>query len=116
MPTTRLAVVSTDGVSVNDHFGRAKRFLIYDVDDKMIFVEERPTEKYSVGDPSHPFDPERFAQVSGLLKDCAKVYVTKIGEVPSAKLKEMGVEPVIYEGSIAAIPRPEAKDKKHGEG
>ena len=109
MAKKRIAVVTTDGANVNDHFGKAERFLIYDLNDKMIFVEERPTVTYSVGDPDHYFDPERFAQVSGLLKDCSKVYVTKIGEVPSAKLKEMGIEPVIYEGSIAKIPRPKAK-------
>lgn len=60
MATSRIAVVSTDGKTVNDHFGRAERFLIYDIDDKLTFVEERPAETYSVGDPEHPFDPERF--------------------------------------------------------
>ena len=105
MAKTRIGVVTTDGANVNDHFGKAERFLIYDLNDKMTFVEERPTVTYSVGDPDHSFDPERFAQVSGLLKDCSKVYITKIGEVPSAKLKEMGVEPVIYEGPIGDIPK-----------
>jgi predicted Fe-Mo cluster-binding NifX family protein len=32
MAKTRIAVVSTDRVHVNDHFGKAERFLIYDVD------------------------------------------------------------------------------------
>ena len=109
MAKTRIAVVSTDGTNVNDHFGMAERFLIYDCNDQMTFVEERPTETYSVGDPDHAFDPKRFARVSGLLKDCSKVYVTKIGEVPSAKLKELGIEPVTYEGAIANIPRPKAE-------
>ena len=104
MTKTRIAVVSTDGTNVNDHFGMAERFLVYDCNDEMTFMEERPTERYSVGDPDHAFDPERFALVSGLLKDCSKVYVTKIGEVPSAKLKELGIEPVIYEGPIGEIP------------
>lgn len=116
MPTTRLAVVSTDGVNVNDHFGRAKRFLIYDYNDTITFVEERQTEPLSVGDPGHLFDPERFGRIAAQLKDCAKVYITKTGETPAAKLREMGIEPVIYEGLIAAIPRPEAKGKKHREG
>ena len=109
MAKTRIGVVTTDGANVNDHFGMAERFLIYDLNDKMTFVEERPTVPYSVGDPDHSFDPEKFAQVSGLLEDCGKIYVTKIGEVPCAKLKEMSIEPVIYEGLIAKIPRPRAK-------
>ena len=105
MTKTRIAVVSTDGANVNDHFGKAERFLIYDCDDKMIFVEERPTETYSVGDLEHTFDPERFGLVSALLKDCSKIYVTQIGEVPASKLKELGIEPVIYEGPIEDIPK-----------
>ena len=103
MAGLRIAVVSTDGTNVNDHFGMAKRFLIYDCNDKITFVEERPTETYSVGDLEHTFDPERFGRVSALLKDCSKIYVTQIGEVPASKLKELGIEPVIYEGPIANI-------------
>ena len=103
MAGLRIAVVSTDGANVNDHFGKAERFLIYDCDDKMIFVEERPTETYSVGDPNHPFDAEKFGRIAALLKDCSKIYVTQIGEVPASKLKELGIEPVIYEGPIANI-------------
>jgi nitrogen fixation protein NifB len=103
MTKTRIAVVSTDGTNVNDHFGMAKRFLIYDCNDKITFVEERPTETYSVGDPEHPFDPEKFSRIAALLKDCSKIYVTQIGEVPASKLKELGIEPVIYEGPIASI-------------
>ena len=104
MAGLRIAVVSTDGTNVDDHFGKAERFLIYDCDDKMIFVEERPTETYSVGDPEHTFDPDRFGRVSALLKDCSKIYVTRIGEVPALKLKELGIEPVIHKGPIEDIP------------
>ena len=31
MQTERIAVVSTDGLNVDDHFGKARRFLIYDL-------------------------------------------------------------------------------------
>ncbi len=103
MAGLRIAVVSTDGTNVNDHFGMAKRFLIYDCNDKITFVEERSTETYSVGDPNHPFDAEKFGRIAALLKDCSKIYVTQIGEVPASKLKELGIEPVIYEGPIANI-------------
>ena len=77
--------------------------MIYDFDDKLTFVDKRPTKKYSVDDPNHSFDQERFDRVSNLLGDCGRIYVTRIGEVPAAKLKEVGVEPVVYEGPIADI-------------
>lgn len=87
----------------------AKRFLIYDCNDKLTFVEERSTESLSVGDPDHAFDEEKFNRIAGLLKDCARIYITKIGDTPATKLKEMGIEPVIYEGPIVNIPKPKAK-------
>ncbi len=105
MTKTRIAVVSTDGTNVNDHFGKAKRFLIYECNDIMTFVAERPTEMYSVGDPEHPFDPERFGRIAAMLKDCTRIYITQIGDTPAAKLKEIGIKPVIYEGLIEDIPK-----------
>lgn len=103
MTSTRIAAVSTDGLNVDDHFGKAQRFLIYDLDDQLTLVEERPTESLSVGDPAHDFDADKFNRILSVLKDCSKVYVTQIGEMPAAKLKESGIEPVVYSGAIAAI-------------
>ena len=103
MKSTRIAVVSIDGLNVDDHFGRANRFLIYDLDDQIALVEERSTETLSVGDPNHSFDPDKFGRIAALLKDCCKVYMTQIGEVPAAKLKALGIEPVVYKGTISNI-------------
>lgn len=103
MKTKRIAVVSSDGIHVDEHFGKAVRFLIYDLDEPMTFVEERPTETLSVADPDHPFDPEKFRRIAALLNDCGQVYVTRIGEVPAAELKALDIEPVIYSGTIAGI-------------
>jgi predicted Fe-Mo cluster-binding NifX family protein len=105
MEKTRIAVVSKDGVNVDEHFGQARRFLIYDCGDTVRLVEERQAEPLSVGDTHHPFDPQKFGRIADLLKDCIKVYVMKIGEAPANKLKESGIEPVIYAGPIAMIAR-----------
>ena len=105
MAGLRIAVVSTDGANVNDHFGMAKRFLVYDCNDETTLVEERQTESLSVGDPDHTFDAEKFGRIAALLKDCSKIYVTQIGKVPASKLKELDIKPVIYEGSIKDIPK-----------
>lgn len=103
MSAVRIAAVSKDGAHVDDHFGTADRFLIYDLDGGMRFVEERATEKLSVGDPDHRFDPDKFGRIAALLKDCSKVYVARIGKVPAAELSALGIEPVIYSGAIADI-------------
>ena len=103
MKPTRIAVVSKDGLNVDDHFGKADRFLIYDMDDKMTFAAERPAERLSVGDPDHAFDPDKFGRIAGLLKDCQQVYVTRIGAEPANRLKSLGIEAVVYSGTIADI-------------
>ena len=105
MDKTRIAVVSTDGVHVNDHFGMAQRFLIFDMDPKPTLVAERPTEKLSVGDPNHPFDADKFKRVTDAIKDCSRVYVTRIGEGPAGKLEKMGIEAVVFDGPIDNIPQ-----------
>jgi nitrogen fixation protein NifX len=103
MTTTRIAAVSTDGINVDDHFGKAQRFLIYDLNDQLTFVEERGTESLSVDDPGHAFDADKFNRILSTLKGCSRIYITQIGEMPAAKLKESGIEPVVYSGPIAAI-------------
>ena len=103
MKKTRIAAVSTDGIHVNEHFGKAERFLIYDLGDRISWVEARTAEPLSVGNPDHPFDADRFNRVAGVLKDCSKVFVTQIGETPAAKLKALGIEPVIFNGTIADL-------------
>ena len=103
MGKTRIAVVSSDGVTVDEHFGKADHFLIYDLDDQMALVEKRKTETLSVGDPDHRFDTDKFDRISAILGDCSKIYMTKIGDVPAAKLNALGIEPVVYAGNIADI-------------
>jgi len=100
----QIAIVSTDGQTVNDHFGKADRFLIYESDGAPpAFIEERTVEAYSTGDKSHPFDQSRFAAVLAALAGCREVYCTKIGDKPSEELGKAGIEPVLYQGPISAI-------------
>jgi nitrogen fixation protein NifX len=101
----KIAVASTDGKNVNEHFGKATRFFIYTLSDNAInFEEERPTETLSVGDLKHTFDPDKFMRVLSSIKDCKKVIATKVGAMPATKLMENGIEPVIYTGPINKIP------------
>jgi nitrogen fixation protein NifX len=100
----KIAVVTTDGINVDDHFGKAERFLVYESrDGRMIQVGERKTGPLSAGDPDHPFDPERFSKIVSSIADCKRVYVTKIGDIPAEKLRTQGIEPVIYQGPIRDI-------------
>jgi predicted Fe-Mo cluster-binding NifX family protein len=98
----RVALVSTDGIHIDEHFGKAETFLIYDVSGSdVVKIAERKSVPLSIGDPDHSFDPERFDRVVQPILDCRKVAMTQIGEVPKEKLREKGIEPVVFQGSIA---------------
>lgn len=101
----RVAVASTDGVSVNEHFGKAGKFLIYELlPSGPRFVEERPCEAYSGNDPEqHTFDAEKFKRVAGLLRDCRRVYVTRIGQRPAEELALLDIRPVVGAGPIKQL-------------
>ncbi|MCL7489153.1 MAG: hypothetical protein M8357_13380 [Desulfobulbaceae bacterium] len=99
-----IAVASTDGEMVNEHFGRASRFWIFDISRsgrKLIMV--RNVEPLSTGDKSHPFDPEKMARVGETIKDCERVYCTKIGERPKLELEKLGIETILYHDAIGSI-------------
>lgn len=100
----KIAVTTTDGINVNEHFGRAETFQIYVITSEgLVKVEEVAVTPLSTGDKNHPFDRERFQVICEALKGCERVYMTKIGERPAEELKKMKIEPVIYEGEISAI-------------
>ena len=92
MQTIKVAVASTDGKSVNAHFGKTERFSIYSMGPEMAHIEDRPCEKLSTGDPDHAFDASKFNRIAEVLKDCQKVYVADIGTVPAKELTERGLE------------------------
>ncbi|MBC8318815.1 MAG: nitrogen fixation protein [Desulfobulbaceae bacterium] len=100
----KIAIVSTDGINVDEHFGKAKRFLIYELGkDGVSKLGEIKSPSLSIGDKSHAFDKNRFDSIVEVLKGCSQMYSTKIGEKPRQELEKRGIMPVIYEGAIDAI-------------
>jgi predicted Fe-Mo cluster-binding NifX family protein len=100
----QVAIVSTDGVNVNDHFGKAGRFLIYEAGPQgLTLMGDRRVTPLSTGDQSHQFDAARFAAVAEALAGCQRVYCTRIGDRPRQELEKLGITAVIHEGAIAAI-------------
>ena len=89
---------------MDDHFGRAERFLIYAVEgDTHTLLRSEDVEKLSKNDPTHKFNQKKFAGLLQALDGCERVYCTKIGEKTAQELKDAGIEPVVYSGSIANI-------------
>jgi predicted Fe-Mo cluster-binding NifX family protein len=100
----RIAVVSRSGSAVDDHFGRAEGFLVYELSDgKLSFVARRSAKPLSTGDGGHGFDEERFRNVADVIKDCQRVYAVRTGDRPKEELKKRGIEAIAFEGPIAEI-------------
>jgi predicted Fe-Mo cluster-binding NifX family protein len=99
-----IAIASTDGETVNEHFGRANRFLIYEVSPgKQTLIMVRDVEPLSTGDKNHPFDPERMARAAEAVKDCKLLYCSKIGDHPRQELEKFGVTSIIGTRQINSI-------------
>ncbi|MBR0599478.1 NifB/NifX family molybdenum-iron cluster-binding protein [Sinanaerobacter chloroacetimidivorans] len=85
----RVAVASLDGIEVNQHFGRANEFLIYDIQDETYaFLETRRTAPSCY---NHTHTETRFDRVITLLSDCDAIFVSQIGEGAAAYLIQKGV-------------------------
>jgi nitrogen fixation protein NifB len=88
---TKLIAVTTRGNGlINDHFGSAKEFLIYEAGDKAIkFLMHRKVEKaYCMGkegcDGTYPID-----EIKQTLQDCDLLLTQKIGECPQKELNSI---------------------------
>lgn len=94
LPKMRVAVASRSGMMVDTHFGHAKDFLIYEVDDLSLrFVERRNTDTYCLGN-DYCADGEqenRLDKTIATIKDCKAVVSLRIGAAPQTRLKEQGI-------------------------
>ncbi len=105
MDKIRIAVASSDGIVVNNHFGRAKAFYILEVlDDEMVMLEKRQLE------PVCEFgnhDEERLRENLEALSDCEYLLVGRIGDGARYTAGCMGIQayeiPGIIENSIEQL-------------
>lgn len=102
----RVAVATTDGIVVNQHFGRADTFRIYDInrDDSIRFIEERKVVPIC---QSGMHDASKMRERSAELSDCRYVLVSRIGNGAANALEQEGISPMelpgIIEESIARL-------------
>jgi len=90
--TSKIAVASKDGISINLHFGHADVFWIYQVGlGKCQFLEKREVEKYCHGQSSNA---SAMTLILETIKDCDAVLTAKIGDGPREKLARIGVSAV----------------------
>jgi nitrogen fixation protein NifB len=90
--TLLIAVATKGGGRVNEHFGHAKEFQIYEVGTAGAkFVGHRRVDLYCQGGYG---EEDALETVIRAINDCTAVFVAKIGGCPRDTLKEAGIEPV----------------------
>ena len=87
-----VAVASSGGGRVNQHFGHATEFQIYELTPaSATFVGHRRVDLYCQGGWG---EDEQLPSIVGALNDCHAVLVSKIGACPRDELSAAGIEPV----------------------
>lgn len=98
----RLAVATSDGFTVNEHFGHAKFFRVYDINQSGYdFIEVRDAVAACQHRLGH--DTTRFDKIIELLSDCDALLVQKIGEGAAAYLIAKNVRVFEVSGNIDAV-------------
>src|SRR5512147_567610 len=96
----KVAFATIDGKHVDEHFGRAGMFAVYEITDRgSFFVEMR---KFAEGEDKAVVDtkdmgPLHFDAVQSKvdrLADCKLVYLTEIGGPAAARLVKKGIMPM----------------------
>ena len=98
----RIAIASTDGIVVNQHFGHAERFHIIEINDEKNtydYVGTRESERVCQG---HYHHDSSFDKVIDVLSDVHAVLVAKIGQGASQQLESRGL--TVYEAPFPIEP------------
>lgn len=96
----KVAFATTDGVHVDEHFGRAGKFAIYELTPEgyrnlgvRVFAEGRDTAVEVTKGQGAPHDRAVNEKVERL-SDCGIVYFTSIGGPSAARMSRKGIMPV----------------------
>jgi nitrogenase molybdenum-iron protein alpha/beta subunit/MoaA/NifB/PqqE/SkfB family radical SAM enzyme len=94
LETKKYAVASKSGMLVDQHFGHACAFYIYESDGKTVsFIEKRLVKNYCT-DKADCSDDKKPAMDSILaaVSDCSCVLALRTGDAPTRKLESRGIE------------------------
>ena len=124
-----IAVTSTDGITINQHFGHADRLLIFEVADGRLellrecavtpyctwsaAIRDLTPEQFAAtvqqmrecadGQPEHGMRPAQLAAFADAMGDCRVVVTAMIGEAPQEELARIGIEAHAVTGPIQQV-------------
>lgn len=103
----KIAFATTDGINVDEHFGRAGMFAVYEMNEEgYAFVEMR---KFAEGRDAEieetrgrgDIHDEKVQGKVDRLADCTIIYLTEIGGPSAARLVKKGIMPVKVKEMVA---------------
>ncbi|MBB1486470.1 NifB/NifX family molybdenum-iron cluster-binding protein [Oceanospirillum sediminis] len=101
-PSVRIAFASSDRVHINQHFGAARAFMIYDVSSQTYQVSE--IVEFSTADAQQDKQHSQLDARLDLLQGCHGVYCNAIGGGAIRQLQAMGIYPVkVDEGLLIEV-------------
>ncbi len=97
--TYKIAVASSDGIVVNQHFGRADKFYIYETDDSGVFslLETRSTKPVC---QAGNHDEHTLCENISRFTDCKYLLVSRIGNGAANIAEQAGITAVELPGMI----------------
>ena len=94
---SKVAIASTDNININEHFGRAQGFYIYEKNSNNNFVFKEYREYNS---PSENKDHQHIEEKTNLLSDVNIVLAAQIGQYSTNSLQSKGIISFSVSGPI----------------
>ncbi|MDF2877473.1 MAG: nitrogenase cofactor biosynthesis protein NifB [Clostridia bacterium] len=92
----RFAIFTKTGINIDQHFGHAEAFYIYDYEDgKIEFAEKRELDKFCTGTEDCGTHEEKILHTVEKVKDCQAVLTLRAGALPTSFLQNKGIR--VYE-------------------
>ncbi|MDR1538288.1 MAG: hypothetical protein LBU32_09895 [Clostridiales bacterium] len=110
----RLAVGTTDGINVNEHFGRGKSFFIYEIQQETgesTLIERLAFEHGGDDCGQHSF--ESIAEKLFAFRNCQIVVAARIGGKSEKQLTLSRIVPLQFEGELETALQKIKKAYKH---
>ncbi len=98
MDKVRIAVASSDGIVVNQHFGKAELFYIYETDGENVAFSETRALKAVCEAGNH--DDNRLLENLNQLRDCEYLLVSRIGNMAESVAERVGIHAFEIPGII----------------
>jgi predicted Fe-Mo cluster-binding NifX family protein len=112
----KIAVTTTDGNKVNQHFGKAENFYVFEIiDNNLKSIEVRGVEPYSksgsdsFNNSDIHYSLDSITVIYNVIKDCDILYTQQIGEKPLRSLNELGISVKLCNCSVDSLINCEGK-------